>query len=166
MSRKSPDPALSARLRDRLGVTQMPEAEATLATASEMRALRAVLRLTRGQMATFLGINATTVTRSEREGVTVLRLRNKAARSKLTHALGAARELDALAYDPGEPRPRIERPPSDLEYRCGKCGKDLAANRIRKLAEEWVHGRQPCGPVIPGGPTHRARVVAMREART
>lgn len=158
--------AVSAQLRQRLGVTPIADADALIASAAEMRALRASLRLTKGQMAAWLGIHPATVLAGERDGMTARRFQRKpAAREKLRQALVVAREMGALRFDPHSRRTaRSEHPPADLAYRCAGCGKDLVAAQVTLRDGELTHGRPACGPVQPGGAVHEARGRARMRA--
>lgn len=155
---RAADPAVAARLRERLGLAPLPR---PTFVARDLRALRYALQMTRRDFATYLGLSPRTIEAYETDG-RAIRARED-VRKKLQHALDVARELGALTHDPGK-RERYERPPNDLEYRCTACGLPLQAERVRKVRGDWMHGSRPCGPVMPGGPIHRARVLAVRAA--
>lgn len=182
---------LSDRLRATLGVTEESGARVAIATAAEIRALRAMLRLDRTQFARRYRTAPNNVSYWER-GESQVAPKGETA-ERLARDLDVARKLGALAFDPrpnakDEPRrrqrtaPRLpgNPPPAQYEYACVGCGRrtDISGDRRRRLRRErcWVEvndqgreviwhrqGGERCGEVQPGGPVRRAEVLATRE---
>lgn len=168
---KTIDRAKSDELRRRLGITEGAGDDLPLATAAELRALRAYLRLTGKQFARRMATSVNSILSWEL-GHRPCVPKSLRTRELLQTALTYGRELGVLVYvveRPEQKPPKYERPPSDLEYRCSQCGQTLMAWKCRVERDErgtqtiW-HARKKCGPVIAGGLQHRVLALAEREA--
>jgi DNA-binding XRE family transcriptional regulator len=177
---------LSDKLRERLSIAEEdhPPPE-ILATAQELRILRALLRLSCRQLAARLGVSSETISMWERDDRPICT--GGKYSGTLKHMLDAARDIGALqaCYDPGprkqQKRDRQRHPSSGFEYRCKDCGKKRESQScwIEVVEQAMIDGTfvdvdhvfhknksKPdgkCGPMVQGGPSHRKAVLDERE---
>lgn len=145
-------------LRQEFGITEDRAARdrgTPVCTVRELRALRAALRLSIAQFATRFGLSRFTLGAIVRRGADQPVYLRPDATAALQPILARARELGALAQDPGtQPhRPHVSR--ADVaHYRCSGCGADLPHAQVWHRGDdasgvEIMHGTDaaPCGPV-------------------